>query len=416
MQAAILSIGDELALGQTVDTNAAWLAARLMELGIDCRIHLTVPDDQAAIAEAFNLAAARASLVIATGGLGPTADDLTRQALADAMGVELTLDEPALAVIREFFTRRQRPMNDLNKLQAYHPRGSAMLHNPAGTAPGILGRLGGAMVYVFPGVPSEMMAMYDLHIRPALAAVSGRVILTRTLHTFGGPESEVGRLMGELMDRRRNPRVGTTVARGIVSVRVRAEAAEREEAMRLMEETCGQVIERLGKLHFGADEATLPDAVGGLLHKAGLTVATAESCTGGLVAKMLTDIAGSSAWMKGGWVTYSNERKMADLGVAQEPLERFGAVSEPVAEAMARGALRRAGTDFALSLTGIAGPGGGSEAKPVGLVYIGLAERAAGGAEPRVRVERAIFPGDRGQIRDRAAKTALNMLRIRLME
>ncbi len=411
MQAVILSIGDELVLGQTIDTNSAWLSAQLARLGIGTLYHHTVADDLPAIRAALEDAAKAAELVLVTGGLGPTEDDLTRQALAQAMGVELVLNEESLAQIQAHFARRQRKMGDRNRVQAMQPAGARMIENTAGTAPGIAAQLGQARVYVMPGVPVEMRIMYERSIAPELdASMAGRAsILTTTINTFGWGESAVADELRDLLTRDRNPRVGTTVSRGLVSLRVRSEFTNGDDAARHLEETARLIEEKLGPIAFGRDETTLQEALVTLLKERGLKLVTAESCTGGMLGGMITDVPGSSAVYEGGWVTYSNAMKTAELGVSEDLLTQHGAVSKPVACAMAQGALARSSADVALAITGIAGPGGGTPEKPTGTVYIALADRSI------TRVMRYIFPDGRDFVRDCAARCAMAMLRLHLL-
>ncbi|MGB0767349.1 MAG: CinA family nicotinamide mononucleotide deamidase-related protein, partial [Phycisphaeraceae bacterium] len=340
MPAILISIGDELALGQTVDTNAAWLAARLASLGIACGQHRTVPDDLDLIAETIQSCAAIADVLIITGGLGPTDDDLTRPALAKAMGVELVEDPASVEHIASYFKGRGRAMPERNRVQATHPQTSAMIENTCGTAPGIRATLGACEIFVTPGVPREMIAMFDRDIEPAIRSLAGntRTILTAKLNSFGSGESDIAEKLGDLMARDRNPVVGTTVANGLVSVRVRSEADDPDHAQTQLRDTLAKVTEHVGPLAFGQDDTTLQHAVIQLLTEQHKTVATAESCTGGLIAAMLTDVPGSSAAVLGGWVTYANAMKTAELGVQDETLRRHGAVSREVVEAMARGA------------------------------------------------------------------------------
>lgn len=414
MDAIILSIGDELTLGQVVDTNAAWLSARLIARGIPTRYHQTVPDDQAAIVRALRQAESAADLIIVTGGLGPTPDDLTRPALAEAAGVALRLNTAVLNRIEQFFRSRGRPMTANNRVQATAPEGANVLENPCGTAPGLTMCLGRAMVWVFPGVPAEMKALFDLYLAPGLAAQTGRVILTRALNVFGLGESQVAERLGDLMRRDRNPLVGTTVSGGIIAIRIRAEFPMASEAQAALEKTAAEIRQGLGACVFGEDEATLPEAVGRLLAERRQTVATAESCTAGLVGKMLTEVPGASAWYRGGWIVYADELKQTSLEIPAELIAREGAVSAPVARAMAEQARRRGGADWALALTGIAGPEGGTPEKPVGTVWIALAHKT--GNQDTVKVEKFILFGDRAGVRDRAAKTALNLLRLELLK
>lgn len=411
MQAVILSIGDELALGQTVDTNAAWLSAKLAERGIPTLMHITVADDRPAIAEAIRDAIEQVELVIITGGLGPTDDDLTRFALADVMGVDLELDERSLGEIAEFFQRRGREMVQRNRVQAMGPVGVTMLSNPAGTAPGMTVEIDHTRLFCLPGVPREMIALWDKHILPALPAEAGRKILTAKINTFGLGESDIAEKLGDLMARDRNPTVGTTVSGGVVAARLRSAFDDAQTAAEQLDAAIAEVEGRLGELVFSRGEVTLAEAVGNMLRGAGRTLATAESCTGGLVGKLLTDAPGASDFYRGGWITYDNGMKTSQLGVEANLLEAHGAVSEPVAAAMADGARHRADADFAVSVTGVAGPAGGTEHKPVGTVCFGLAGRDA-----ETATHRAVFPGDRDLIRLRAALHALNMVRLRVLE
>ncbi|MEM9752956.1 MAG: competence/damage-inducible protein A [Planctomycetota bacterium] len=416
--AVLLSIGDELVLGQTVDTNTAWLAERLARLGLMCLRHETVADDRQLISDAFRRAARDTSdhgqghgIVIASGGLGPTADDLTRFALADAMGVDLSLHRPSLEHIESFFARIGRPMSEGNRAQAMCPDGAAMIHNEAGTAPGIHAKLHDTDVYVTPGVPREMKWMFDHAVEPAVRKLSSAdgatldTILTTKVNTFGLGESDAADKLGDLMARDRNPTVGTTVANGLCSIRVRSRFPKPDEAEQQAEATIGLIHKRLGPACFGRDEDTLQAATIEALKTKQLTVATAESCTGGLVGSLLTDVPGSSSVYAGGWVTYANAMKAEQLGVPDALLELHGAVSEQVALAMARGAREKAHADLAVSLTGVAGPDGGTDDKPVGTVWIGLASADA------ERAFLARLRGNRQSIRDRAAKCALQLIR-----
>lgn len=410
MTSIILSIGDELVLGQTVDTNSAWLSRQLASVGCDILGHQTVGDDQAAIGCAIRELAPRCDCLIVTGGLGPTQDDLTRQAVAEVLGVDCVMSELWLARLQEFFSTRKRPMAPNNRAQALVPRGADMIDNTCGTAPGLHVRLGQCDVYVTPGVPKEMMAMFTRNILPPLAARSnGAVILSRTLHTFGLGESTVGEMLGELMKRGRNPSVGTTVSGGVVSIRINARFPAMELARMELASTEQACRAALDDLVYGQDSESLQLVVSRMLKAQGKTVTSAESCTGGLLAGMLTETPGSSVYFNQGWVTYANSAKQSLLGVPADVLERDGAVSEPVVTAMAQGARQRAGADFALAISGIAGPDGGSAQKPVGTVCIALT-----GADGTT-AHTFNFAGDREMIRDRACKMALAMLRLRLL-
>jgi nicotinamide-nucleotide amidase len=443
MNAIILSIGDELILGQTVDSNSAWLSQQLAQIGCPVSAHVTVADDQQAIEKAIHASASQCDWLIITGGIGPTPDDLTRQALAAVLNEPLELNESWLTRLRDFFAVRGRPMPEINTIQAMIPRGAKMIDNPAGTAAGIHASLRASVpsclrasceIFVLPGVPKEMKTMFQQSVLPAIQPhCGGGVILSRTLHTFGLGESAIAEMLGGLMDRSRNPSVGTTVSNGIVSLRINARfenAARAREELEKTDAACRQV---LGELIFGVDDETLPEVIARLLKQEqseqgqaatkerNRTIATAESCTGGLLAKMLTDIPGSSAYFRYGWVTYANEAKESELGVLEQVLKEHGAVSEPVVRAMAFHAMVRASADFALAISGIAGPDGGTATKPVGTVCIALAYRGfdkSNHEDPlRDDCTSRTFPlfGDREMVRDRAAKMALTMLRFHLL-
>jgi nicotinamide-nucleotide amidase len=414
--AVVLSIGDELVLGQTVDTNTAWLAERLARLGIMCLRHETVADDRTLIAEAFTRAATDAAqhgrgpgLVIATGGLGPTADDLSREALADALGVELAPHEPSRQRIADFFAKLGRRMPPGNTRQAMCPIGATMIRNDAGTAPGVHARLHGSDVTITPGVPREMRWMFEQQIEPTLrqtcAHADGEVLKTTKITTFGFGESDAAERLGDLMARDRNPTVGTTVAEGLCSIRIRARACSAAEADAMIEADAQTIENRLGPVCFGRGDTSLQTATVEQCRASGITLATAESCTGGLLGGLLTDVPGSSAVYRGGWVTYTNDMKTQQLGVPPELLAAHGAVSAEVAAAMAQGARQRSDADVAVALTGIAGPDGGTDAKPVGTVWIALT------SEVRTQTYLARLHGSRTSIRDRAAKCALQLIR-----
>ncbi len=406
MQAVIIAIGDELIGGASVDTNSAYLSAHLAERGIVAVRHVTVGDDAGRITEAITRAAEEAELVVITGGLGPTRDDLTRQALADAMGVELLEDARSAERIAAFFARIGRTMKPSNLTQAMIPAGAEVLDNDCGTAPGIAARLGQADVFALPGPPNEMTEMFERQVAPRLpdAGASAR----RILHAFGTGESDIGEKIADLMARDANPKVGTTAKGGIISIRIVADGETTGQAERLAEKTADEIRRRLGELIFGAGDQTLPSVVGKALKAGGLTLATAESCTGGMIGRMMTETPGASEYFLGGLVAYANSAKTAMLNVPAETIETHGAVSERSADAMARGAREKFGSDFALGVTGIAGPTGGSDEKPVGLVYIALT--GAGGT----KVHRHIFGGDRNIVRRRAALAAINHLRLAL--
>lgn len=409
MQAIILASGDELALGQNVDTNSAWLSARLAEFGILTRRHVTVGDELGDLVAVLREACAAAELVILTGGMGPTADDLTREALARVLDAPLEEHAPSLARIQDYFIRMGRPMPAANRVQALCPRGAVMLDNDWGTAPGLRARVGRAEFFAFAGVPREMRGLFEHYVAPFVRAAAGRVILTAAVRTVGMGEALVGERLGALMRRDRMPVVGTNASGGVVTVRIRSEAADEATARAALDETVRAVEARLGDCVFGQGAISLAGAVLKDLRARGATLAVAESCTGGLVAKWLTDEPGASAVFKGGWIVYANELKSSALGVPEDLLIREGAVSEAVARALAAGARARASADYALALTGIAGPDGGTPEKPVGTVWIALAT-----PDGHVAANLCHFAGGREIVRERAANAALNLLRLAL--
>ena len=407
MKAAILSIGDELMLGQTRDTNARWLAGRLADRGVPCVQFRVVPDDLAAQAAALRELAAVAQVVIVTGGLGPTDDDLTREALRVAMGDAnpLVLDAPSLEALDRWFTHRGRSMPDINRRQAMRPSGAECLRNDFGTAPGLRGTVGGSTIVCLPGPPREMEPMFDQFVLPLLPK---QAMTTGVVHAFGQGESFLAERLGDRMHRERNPLVGTTASGSVVSARVRGRDAAAEPAAMQAELAA---IEALWKpFAFGRGTTTLAGALGAALRERGLTMALAESCTGGLAGSLVTAESGSSAWFLGGLMTYANEAKRDLCGVPEALIAEHGAVSAPVAAALARGVRERLRADWAASITGVAGPNGGSDAKPVGTVYIGV---SGPGFES---VRRFKYPGERAIVRDRAAKTALVLLRLAVAE
>ena len=414
MRAEIISIGSELVSGQSLDTNSRWISQELATLGIPVAFHTTlgdVLDDHRAV---FQNACDRAELVVVTGGLGPTQDDLTREALAECAGVPLVEDPESVSAIAAMFARRNRAMPDRNRVQAQFPKGAEPLPNPVGTAPGIWMRLGKATVACLPGVPSEMKVMFHGQVVPRLKqmGIIERVTVHRKINLFGKGESDLESQALDLTARGRIPEVGITAHEGTISFRITASGNTEEEARLEIEPTANLIYERFGSLVLGEGSEDVADATVNWLIKTGKTLATAESCTGGMIAHLITAIAGVSPCYLGGVVSYANHAKTEFLGVAPALIEAHGAVSAEVAAAMAEGVRKRLGADIGLSSTGVAGPSGGTLEKPVGLVYLGLA------TSRRTETRRLDIGSEqpRDIIQQRSSKSALNWVRLTLLE
>ncbi|MEO1584378.1 MAG: competence/damage-inducible protein A [Planctomycetota bacterium] len=406
--AGIISIGDELAIGQTLDTNSRWLSGRLTDLGVSVLRHATLADDLEAISDEIRRFAGSLDLVIVSGGLGPTADDLTRASLARAMDDTLVVDDESLAQVRAWFEGSGREMPPANAAQAERPSRAASVRNGHGTAPGIRARIGSCDVWCLPGPPSELRPMFDEAIAPTVQ--TGRVVVTRVLRTAGLGESTIASRLAGMMQRDQNPLVGTTASDGVVSCRVRYEGDDADAGRRLVDERMDAVRELVGPYVFGEGDETQAGAVVRLLRERGKRVTVAESCTGGLLAGALTSVPGSSAVFDRGLVTYSNEQKTALLGVPEWIFPMQGAVSAACVEAMAREGMERAKADYGLAVSGIAGPDGGTDEKPVGTVWIC---RAA--ADGSVDTRRFVYKGSRETVRRRSVMAALGMLWLRLV-
>lgn len=402
IHAALVSIGTELTRGELVDTNAAWLSEQLTTLGLEVVLRLTVDDDLTRVQEALTLAAARARFVICTGGLGPTTDDLTTEAVAKLLGVALVRDEASEHAIARRFAAIGRVMSPSNVKQADFPVGATILPNPVGTAPGFSVELGKARLFFTPGVPHEMKRLYEDHIEPALAANVSRTSHQIRLRTFGLGESVVGERLEGLEAKEPGLTLGYRASFPEIEVKVLFRNQNEAEAQANAERIALEVKERLGSVVYGEGDDSLAAFVGRTLRDRGMTLALAESCTGGLVGQLITAIPGSSEYLMLDAVTYSNAAKIRVLGVSEDDLRACGAVSEEIARAMAEGVQRLADTDLAISITGIAGPGGGTEQKPVGTVWVALKKRG----EP-AKAQLLKLAGSRDRIRTLAAYHAL---------
>ncbi|MFO8173067.1 MAG: competence/damage-inducible protein A [Longimicrobiales bacterium] len=413
--AVVVGVGDELLLGRTVDTNGAWLAAELSDLGFRVRRRWVVGDVRAEIQEALSQGMELADVVLLTGGLGPTRDDLTRPAVAEALGAPLDEDPGLLAALQaNFRARGHGKLPPTTRLMAQVPRGARVLENPQGSAPGLALEAGGGKICVLlPGPPREMKGIFSKGVVHLLGEAFHDLLSPahhRTIHTTGIPESLLAQRMDPLLPSDPGPvSVAFLPDRTGVRIRLTTRGKDKEEAEALfdkLEETVAGVLE---PYRYSSERGDLAEAVGRALRSSDVNLAVAESCTGGLIAKRLTDIPGSSRYFPGGVVAYSNEVKVRELGVPQGMLEEEGAVSRSVAEAMARGVAQRFGTRAGIGVTGVAGPGGGTDEKPVGTVWYAVR------LNERTRVLKRQFPGDRESVRERATQAALALL-LRMLE
>ncbi len=413
MIAEILSTGDEIRIGSIVDTNSAYIAQMLESNGLQVFRHTCVGDDMDTLVSVLKEISTRSEIAVVTGGLGPTPDDLTSEAAARAAGATLFLDPLALTAIENLFRARSRPMPPSNRKQAMFPEGAEYIVNPLGTAPGFLLKIGRCSFFFLPGVPSEMERMMAAEVLPRISKIQGdskTVSVIRTLCSFGITEAETGERLEVVSSDFPDIRIGFRAEFPVIQIKLYLRAEDNQAAENRAREAAGRVAERLGKHVFSVEGNSMEVEVGALLRKKQATVAVAESCTGGLVSDWLTNVSGSSDYFLFSGITYSNEAKIKILNVSPDTLAQFGAVHEETAKEMAEGARRVAGADYGISTSGIAGPTGGTEDKPVGTVCIGLATpRASKGL-------RFQFPyTDRLRNKKIFAMTALNVLRRELL-
>ena len=405
-RAELIAVGSEILLGSIANTDAQMLSERLAELGIDVLYHTVVGDNPARLRAALELARTRADIIITTGGLGPTYDDLTKQTICDTFGRKNVLHPELETWLRELFAARNRPMAETNLQQAYLPENCTVFHNHNGTAPGCAFCEGGVHVLMLPGPPRECELMFRTGAEPYLRALSEGVIASHTLRIYGKGESDVESMLREKIERMTNPTVAPYAKSDECMLRVTAKAPTAEAAEALLKPAVDEVMAVVGEWVYGVDVDNLESVCVAALKRRGATLAAAESCTGGLIAKRITDVPGASAVFLGGVVSYTNGVKNRVLGVPQPLLDECGAVSEPVARAMAEGARRLTGADYALSVTGVAGPDSDERGNPVGLVYIGLAS-----AEGTTVKACNFGKRSRDHVRAQAANTAFDLLR-----
>lgn len=406
MTVEIIAVGTEILLGNIVNTNAAYLAEKCAALGLSCYHQDVVGDNEERLAETLKLALSRSDIILLSGGLGPTQDDLTKEVAAKVCGKELYLHEPSKEAIRQFFAERKMEITENNWKQAMVPEGCIVVENPGGTAPGIIIAENGKHVILMPGPPGELIPMFERSIMPYLAGLASGVIYSQTVKICGVGESKAESMVEDLVEAQSNPTIATYAKTGEVHLRVTATAPDEKEAKKLVKPVVKELKGRFGKHVYTTDnDVTLEKSVVDLLAANKLTACTVESCTGGMLSARLINVPGVSEVFKSGYVTYSNKSKRRLLGIKKNILLKHGAVSEQIAREMAKTAASLARTDVSVSTTGIAGPDGGTPEKPVGLVYIGC--NVCG----RITVKECHFHGSREKIRESTVAAALSLMR-----
>lgn len=411
MVVELVCVGTELLLGNIVNTNAAYLAEECAALGLSCYYQSVVGDNAERLKGVIGTALERSDIVILSGGLGPTADDLTKETAAKVMGMPLVMDAHSLERIEAFFHTRKLEMTQNNKKQALVPEGAAVLDNDNGTAPGLILEKGGKRLILLPGPPNELLPMFEKQVKPYLEKLEPGIIYSKTVKICGMGESKVETMVRDLIDGQDNPTVAPYAKTGEVHLRVTARAADEKEAKQLVKPMVKELKNRFGTAVYTTEEnVTLEKAVVDLLLANELTVSTIESCTGGMLAARLINIPGVSEVFKSGYITYSNKAKRKVVGVKKSSLHKYGAVSEQVAYEMATGPAMISRADVNVSITGIAGPDGGSAEKPVGLVYIGCCVKG------KTTVKEFHFTGSRAKIREASVSAALTLMRQCILE
>ena len=409
MKAEIITVGTEILLGDIVNTNSQFLAKELASLGLDVYYQSTVGDNESRLMDTLNESLDRSDIIITTGGLGPTNDDITKEVAAKCFNQELVFYNDIWKDIKQYFEKIGVEPTENNKKQAYFPKDCIILNNSNGTAPGAILKKENKIIIVLPGPPKEMIPMFNNELKKYLENLTDYKLISRTLRFFGIGESELEDKLSDIINNQTNPTIAPYAKEGEVTLRITAKSYTKDDADNLIDEVENKIKTLVGKYLYGYGETTLEETVAKLLVEKNLTIAVSESCTGGMVSSTLIDYPGISQVFMEGCVTYSNEAKMSRLGVNKETLDSFGAVSTETAIEMAKGVAMNLKTNVGLSTTGIAGPGGGTAEKPVGLVYIGLYING------KTKVKKLNLAGSREKIRVKATKEALNFLRLALL-
>ena len=399
----VISVGTEIILGSTLNTNTYYITQRLAEIGIDVLFHTSVVDDSKLLKDVINVGLNRADILIFTGGLGPTADDMTKEVVSETLGLELKLDKDMECNIKKYFDKMNGSMPSNNTKQAYKPKGSQFLTNEMGTAPGIYIEWNGKILILLPGPPKEMKFMFDKYAIPLIK--QDYTIKIKTINTIGIGESKLETVLKDIIQGQENPTIATYAKEGKVDIKVVARGSDEKKVDKLLNEIIEKIDGKIHKYIYSYNDESIEEVVYKKLKANNMKIAFCESCTGGLISSRFTSIPGVSEVFDRGIVTYSNRAKVEELGVKKNTLDKFSAVSEQVALEMATGLLNKTGVDIALSTTGLAGPSGGTEDKPVGLVYIGIATKN------HSFVFKSVFSGDRLSIQNRAALKAFDELR-----
>ncbi|MEJ7861585.1 MAG: competence/damage-inducible protein A [Pyrinomonadaceae bacterium] len=410
LSAEIIAIGSELLTPTKTDTNSLWLTEKLNEIGIEVKLKIIVGDDELRLKETIKDALSRSDIVITTGGMGPTEDDITRKISAEAIGRKLIFREDILASISKKFLKMNREMPEINKRQAFIIEDGDVLPNPNGSAPGMAVEIDNKYLIILPGPPRELKPMFENFVLPKLKQTAGEIFVKRkVLRVTGMGESAIDEIIAPVYTQYKNPQTSTLFNRSEVEIQLTAQGKNEDEADQMLKDLADKIVAKLGIAVFSVNGELMEEVVGRLLIESEKTLSVAESCTGGLIAQRLTDIPGSSKFFVEGVVAYANTAKIRTLNVPSDLIEKFGAVSAEVAEAMAKNLLEQSETNFAISVTGIAGPAGGIEEKPVGLVFIGYA------SQEEVKYIKLNLPGDRHLIRWRASQAALDFLRRKMI-